>query len=165
MAMASLFSARRSAWLLLASTFAARGQSLSQQYCSNENTGADYQGGKDKIDGLLDDWDTDNGIVTDIYNSNGACQTQCQGEYAFAIVQWQSCWCSNYVPADQGDTSSCNQQCPGYPDESCGNENQGMYGYIALGRAPSGTFGASSESQPSSTEYVRAPSRLCRMLC
>lgn len=100
----------------------------------------------------------DSNSVVDIYNSNGACQTQCQGQYAFAIVQWQSCWCSNYVPADQTSTGDCSQQCPGYPDESCGSEDDGLYGYIALNRAPSGTMGASSETQQTSTAYVSSAS-------
>ena len=76
-----------------------------------------------------------------IYMTNGKCQDSCQG-YAFAITQWQNCWCSNMAPGDTTDSGSCNQKCPGYPDESCGNQQQGLYGYIALGKAPMGTMGA-----------------------
>ena len=156
MVMASrMLASRRTAWLLLASTMAPQAQGLSQTYCSNQNTGADYQGGRDESDPMFDGGRHANiGPVNDIYNSNGACKTQCEGRYAFAIVQWQNCWCSNYIPAQQGDTGNCNQQCPGYPQESCGNEDDGLYGYIALSNAPSGTMGASSDSQPSSTAYV-----------
>ena len=88
----------------------------------------------------------------DIYQSNGACFDQCKENYAFAVVQWQSCWCSNYIPADQQSLSSCNEECPGYPDDLCGNRNQHLYGYIPLSKAPSGTAGfAHSTQAPTST--------------
>ncbi|KAK1088258.1 hypothetical protein LTR33_000634, partial [Friedmanniomyces endolithicus] len=88
----------------------AQGDGLSQQYCSNENTGSNYQ------------------AVYNIYQSNGACHDQCKDNYAFAVVQWQDCWCSNYVPAEQQSISNCNQNCPGYPSEQCGNQSAGLYG-------------------------------------
>ncbi|CAD0041358.1 unnamed protein product [Aureobasidium pullulans] len=97
-------------------------------------------------------------IVTNIYQSNGACQQECAASYAFAIVQYQQCWCSNYAPADQLDVSECSQPCPGYPDESCGDKDNGLYGYIKLNLSPSGTQGSASSSSatssaaPSSTE-------------
>ncbi|GAB7333556.1 hypothetical protein MBLNU13_g05131t1 [Cladosporium sp. NU13] len=105
----------------------------SQQYCSNQNTGSDYS------------------AVTDIYNSYKACTDNCGSNYAFAIVQYQSCWCSDYIPADQESTGDCDQGCPGYPGNSCGNADSGLYGYIALDKAPSGTAGGGSSSQASST--------------
>jgi cell wall integrity and stress response component len=87
--------------------------------------------------------------VYNIYQSNGACYDQCSG-YAFAVVQYQDCWCSNYIPADQQSTSNCSQDCPGYPQEQCGNKNSGLYGYIAVAsNQPSGTAGASSSSASS----------------
>lgn len=48
----TMLPSRRSAWILFASAITARGQGsgLYQQYCSNQNTGADYQGGKLAID-------------------------------------------------------------------------------------------------------------------
>lgn len=93
--------------------------------------------------------------MTDLYQSNGACQTTCNG-YAFAVVQAQSCWCSNYAPADTTSTSDCSESCPGYPDENCGSTSSGLFGYVALGKAPSGTTGASPstssmEATPTST--------------
>ncbi|KAF2716771.1 hypothetical protein K431DRAFT_298369 [Polychaeton citri CBS 116435] len=106
--------------------------SLEQLYCSNQNTGASSQ------------------EDSDIYQSNGLCYKNCASQYAFAIVQWQGCWCSNYIPAQQEDASECDQQCPGYPDDLCGSQDKGLYGYIKLPNEPSGTAGASS-SQPSST--------------
>ncbi|KAK0279439.1 hypothetical protein LTR91_007772 [Friedmanniomyces endolithicus] len=111
----------------------AQGDSLSQQYCSNENTGSNYQ------------------AVYNIYQSNGACHDQCKDNYAFAVVQWQDCWCSNYIPAEQQSISNCNQNCPGYPSEQCGNQSAGLYGYIQLYRHPSGTAGGLASTQASST--------------
>ncbi|KAI7343256.1 hypothetical protein KC354_g15772 [Hortaea werneckii] len=114
---------------LLASGVA--GQSVN--YCSSENTGSDYN------------------KVTDIYNSHGSCTTQC-GDYAFAIVQWQDCWCSNYAPANQQSIGDCDQYCPGYDYENCGNEDKGLYGYLPIsGNEPSGTAGSGSSSEASST--------------
>jgi cell wall integrity and stress response component len=84
--------------------------------------------------------------VSNIYQSNGACQDECSANYAFAVVQYQQCWCSNYIPADQLDVSECNQACPGYPDESCGNKDSGHYGYVKLNKSPSGTAGAASDT-------------------
>ncbi|KXS95721.1 hypothetical protein AC578_10769 [Pseudocercospora eumusae] len=101
---------------------------LSQSYCSSQNTADDST------------------FVSNIYQSNGACFDTCKGSYAFAVVQYQSCWCSNYVPADQEDVGSCNQDCPGYPAEKCGNQESGLYGYVPLPNSPSGTAGASSAS-------------------
>ena len=104
-----------------------RADALSTQYCSNANT-------------------ADDGPFYSIYNSMGSCSTQCQSDYAFAVVQGKNCWCSNYIPADQASTSNCQVQCPGYPDDVCGNPDRGMFGYIPLGNPPLGTAGASSVS-------------------
>ncbi|RMZ14458.1 hypothetical protein D0860_02088 [Hortaea werneckii] len=107
------------------------GQSVN--YCSSENTGSDYN------------------KVKDIYNSHGSCTSQC-GDYAFAIVQWQDCWCSNYAPANQQSVGDCDQYCPGYKYENCGNEDKGLYGYLPIsGNEPSGTAGSGSSSEASST--------------
>ncbi|RKF58897.1 putative er membrane protein [Erysiphe neolycopersici] len=73
-----------------------------------------------------------------VYQSNGLCTDFCIQNYAFAILQDQSCWCSNYIPAST--TTGCTLNCPGYPFEKCGGD--GLYGYIALGKvSPSGTIG------------------------
>jgi cell wall integrity and stress response component len=87
-----------------------------------------------------------------IFQSNGLCSDFCGSSYAFAVVQDNGCWCSNYVPGTT--TTGCNEQCPGYPLELCGGN--GVYGYIALGKNPSGTQGGSSAApssapSPSST--------------
>ncbi|KIV90742.1 hypothetical protein PV10_05368 [Exophiala mesophila] len=85
------------------------------------------------------------------YQSNGACQQHCVGSYAFAVLQGNDCWCSNYIPADQVSTSDCNQPCPGYPSEWCGSTDEGLYGYFLLSPGiPSGTLGAT----PSQTTSV-----------
>ena len=80
--------------------------------------------------------------------SNGKCHDECSG-YAFAIVQYKSCWCSNYAPGDTTSTGSCNVNCPGYPFEQCGDQSAGLYGYIALGPSPQGTQGGAASSAPS----------------
>lgn len=129
----------------------AHGDDLSQTYCSNENTGSDYSVGMwtcllGKIYRLL----TLN-PDTSIYQSNGNCFDQCVQDYAFAIVQYEDCWCSNYIPANQVSTSECNQECPGYPSDLCGNSNTGLYGYIQLYQSASGTLGSSSASSTTSS--------------
>ena len=90
------------------------------------------------------------------FNSNGACETACSG-YAFAVVQDQSCWCSNYAPADTTSTSDCSEACPGYPYENCGSASSGLFGYVALGKAPSGTIGASASTSTTSTSTTPTP--------
>lgn len=95
-----------------------------------------------------------------VYQSNGLCTDFCIQNYAFAILQDQSCWCSNYIPAST--TTGCTLNCPGYPFEKCGGD--GLYGYIALGKvSPSGTIGeippspspiTSTSQQTSSTPSI-----------
>jgi hypothetical protein len=80
--------------------------------------------------------------------------------YAFAVVQYQSCWCSNYAPSSDEGVDSCNSDCPGCPVEKCGNESEGLFGYIALNRQPSGTGSPSSPSQVSQS-YYQHMSRQC----
>ncbi|SZF05282.1 unnamed protein product [Blumeria hordei] len=83
-----------------------------------------------------------------VYQSNGLCTNFCQKDYAFAVLQNQDCWCSNFIPATT--TDGCTVNCPGYPFEQCGGV--GLYGYIALGHvSPSGTIGSSSVEETSTT--------------
>lgn len=131
--------------LALSAAVAVAGSSdgLYEEYCSTENTGSDYAG------------------VTNIYQSNGACYDQCKDSYAFAVLQWQTCWCSNYIPAEQQSVSDCNEPCPGYPNDLCGNKTAGLYGYVPLPNKPSGTAGASSSQSTgdsSSTQQSTAQS-------
>ena len=84
-------------------------------------------------------------VVSDEFQSTGLCGDRCTGSYAFAVIQGNRCWCSNYVPADQVDTSDCNQGCPGISTEWCGNTDEGLYGYFQLPLGnPIGTSGGSS---------------------
>ena len=128
---------------------------LTQQYCSSQNTGADSSPGT-----ILRLFGVNNAniisIVQNNFQSNGACQTTCAG-YSFAIVQYQSCWCSNYVPAETTSTSSCSVACPGYPYENCGDKSAGLFGYVALGPAPSGTQGSASSAHESSPTQATQP--------
>ncbi|KAH8911367.1 hypothetical protein BR93DRAFT_965163 [Coniochaeta sp. PMI_546] len=87
-----------------------------------------------------------------IYQSDGLCYGFCASDFALAIVQDDSCWCSNFVPdkAVQVATSQCNKACPGFPDDVCGAD--GLYGYMLLQRQPSGTIGSDqSSTTPSSS--------------
>ncbi|KAI1633978.1 hypothetical protein F4809DRAFT_551277 [Biscogniauxia mediterranea] len=84
-----------------------------------------------------------------IYQSDGLCHDFCVDDYAFAIVQDQDCWCSNYVPAEstQVDVDDCDTSCPGYPSDLCGGD--GLWGYMSLNAEPSGTTGASTSTATS----------------
>jgi len=85
----------------------------------------------------------------------GRCFDQCNGGFAFAIVQDNNCWCSDYIPANQVSTGDCNVACPGYPDDLCGNSAEGLYGYVKLSKAAAGTAGASSS--PATTSSSSSP--------
>jgi hypothetical protein len=104
---------------------------FTQSYCSTQNTGTD--------DAFFWTW-----------QSNGKCTDHCnsEGTYAFAVIQYTNCWCTNYVPSTTTDITSCQKGCPGYTDEKCGDKDAGLYIYIELSGKPSGTAGG---SQPSST--------------
>ncbi|KAH6671957.1 hypothetical protein B0J14DRAFT_669432 [Halenospora varia] len=94
---------------------------LDIEYCSNLNTASTNKN-------------------SSIYQSNGLCHDFCIQNYAFAVLQDDGCWCSNYAPGTT--TTGCNTECPGYKYELCGGS--GLYGYIALTKSPSGTQGAAS---------------------
>ncbi|KAL3426924.1 hypothetical protein PVAG01_00433 [Phlyctema vagabunda] len=112
---------------------------LTVQYCSSDNTAS-----------------TNRNIS--IYQSNGLCYQFCLNNYAFAVLQDNACWCSDYVPGDTESTSDCNLKCPGYPDEQCGGSN--LYGYIALTKAPSGTQGGSTSTSASQATVTQTPSAI-----
>jgi cell wall integrity and stress response component len=82
------------------------------------------------------------------YQSNGWCTDACNaaGTYAFAVILAKECWCSNYIPGDQRDTGDCNSDCPGFPDEKCGNTDDNLYSYLKLKGKPSGTVGGSQST-------------------
>ncbi|KAF7555799.1 hypothetical protein G7Z17_g1893 [Cylindrodendrum hubeiense] len=90
---------------------------------------------------------------TSIYQTNGLCHDFCIDDYAYAITQDNSCWCSNFAPAKstREKVSQCDTPCPAYPDEDCGGD--GLFGYLSLGGVlPSGTEGASSSATSDSEE-------------
>ncbi|KFY21884.1 hypothetical protein V493_07025, partial [Pseudogymnoascus sp. VKM F-4281 (FW-2241)] len=72
------------------------------------------------------------------FQSNGLCSTFCSKSFAYAIVQDNLCWCSNYTPgASKASDDKCSNKCPGYPTESCGGT--GLYGYLKLDKEAVGT--------------------------
>ena len=90
--------------------------------------------------------------VSDPFQSNGLCFDHCKADFAFALVQGNNCWCSNYIP--DSTTSGCEDPCPGYPSDTCGSTDQDLYGYMVLPNKPSGTRGVDSTVSPTSP---RAP--------
>jgi len=119
-------------WVFALSGLLVPAAALHTAYCSSQNTGSSSSAN------------------TSIFQSNGLCQQTC-ANYAFAILQDKSCWCSNVAPADTTGVSGCSSPCPGYPSDQCGNASENLYGYIALGPSPSGTLAASTQSIPTST--------------
>lgn len=97
--------------------------------------------------------------ASSIYQSDGLCRDQCEGS-AFAVIQGQNCWCSDVEPGRsvQVSTTKCNTKCSGYPDDTCGGD--GLWGYMMLGKDPSGTQGADKPSPTATkTQQVSYPSR------
>ncbi|KEY66321.1 hypothetical protein S7711_02783 [Stachybotrys chartarum IBT 7711] len=92
------------------------------------------------------------------FQSNGLCHDFCISEYAYAVTQWTSCWCTNYTPDQDVQVSDnrCSQDCPGWPDEKCGGDN--VFAYLLLNNVlPSGTRGPETE-EPTSTRQSEASS-------
>ncbi|KAK7927129.1 er membrane protein [Apiospora marii] len=121
---------------LLALVRAAMGASIPMTYCASINTGS-------------------GGGTSSIYQSDGLCRDQCNDQgTAFAVIQGQNCWCSDVEPGRsvQVSTSKCNQKCSGYPDDTCGGD--GLWGYMMLGKDPSGTQGADKPS-PTATKTAQ----------
>jgi cell wall integrity and stress response component len=101
-----------------------------------------------------------------IYQSNGNCEDHCS-DSAFAILLDKNCWCSDVAPNedDNVDTSNCDDNCPGYPDDSCGNAVDSLYAYIQLG-SPSSTASASStKSTSSSTSTTSSKVSIWHLCC
>ncbi|OJJ99684.1 hypothetical protein ASPACDRAFT_60518 [Aspergillus aculeatus ATCC 16872] len=109
--------------------------SSSITYCSSVNTGSSQAANEST------------------FQSNGLCEDHCSS-YAFGILQGYDCWCSNIAPnsATNVNNSKCSQDCPGYPDDSCGSTSKGLYAYVeVVGNQPSGTATVSSTSTTSSS--------------
>ncbi|KAI8941974.1 hypothetical protein NX059_000084 [Plenodomus lindquistii] len=105
-------------------------------YCSSQNTGS-------------------GDAMNSNFQSNGLCTDHCNGSgtFAFAVIQFNNCWCTNYIPADQQDSSDCRVSCPGYPTEFCGDKDKDLFIYVQLAGTPSGTQGG---SRPSTTDVSTA---------
>lgn len=127
-----MFSPQWSSRLALAVTFlvvcVSQGSAATVEYCSTLNTAS-----------------TDRN--SSMFQSDGLCSDFCKATYAFAVLQGDGCWCSNFAPAST--TTGCDTPCSGFPSDICGGN--GLFGYIALGINPSGTQGGSS-TIPSSTQ-------------
>ncbi|KAJ4346031.1 hypothetical protein N0V95_005764 [Ascochyta clinopodiicola] len=123
--------------LLFSALVTAQDTGFTQSYCSSQNTGT-------------------NDAFFWTFQSNGKCSDHCNsaGTYAFAVIQYTNCWCSNYIPSTTTDITSCQKDCPGFPDEKCGDKDAGLYIYIKLSGQPSGTAGGGS--QPSSTDATES---------
>ncbi|EEH33070.2 hypothetical protein PAAG_04123 [Paracoccidioides lutzii Pb01] len=112
---------------------------LSLDYCSSTNTGAGFE------------------FIFSTYQSNGACRDTCSKGYAVAILQGKSCWCSNDVPGGTTSIDDCNESCPGYPSDKCGNSSKDLFAYILLEK-PSKTVGQTSQTlQSHSTKSTFGP--------
>ncbi|GKT45720.1 cell wall integrity and stress response component 4 [Colletotrichum spaethianum] len=113
---------------------------LTQTLCSSQNTAS--------MSANLSIWQT-----------NGLCQDFCTAKnYAFAIVQWQSCWCSDVAPAASTEaevSDKCNDICPGYDIEHCGSRPN-YYGYLALAKNPTSTAGSGGDSTSSQAPSTTA---------
>ncbi|EFE45135.1 ER membrane protein Wsc4, putative [Trichophyton verrucosum HKI 0517] len=112
-------------------------------YCAEFNTGSTFNS------------------VVDGFQSIGACQKTCGTQYAFAVLQGKTCWCTNAAPKDTIPNGRCNQNCPGYPDDKCGNTSEGLFAYIMLDKKPSTTIGnpsSTTTSSVSSTQFSSSSS-------
>ncbi|SPO05836.1 uncharacterized protein DNG_08523 [Cephalotrichum gorgonifer] len=115
---------------------------LCPQLCVAQNVAADF----------CSTLNTASGDPTlSIYQTQGLCRQQCADKYAFAIVNYQSCWCSNVEPAKSAkvDDDECDTKCPAY-SEWCGGKNE-RFGYLALGKLPESTQSPDPTSSTVST--------------
>jgi hypothetical protein len=87
--------------------------------------------------------------------SNGNCTDHCrdEGTFAFAVIKYQDCYCSDLIPREQTDVSKCRKVCPGYGVENCGSIDDGLYIYIQNG-SPSGTAPGPSSAKPTQQPTV-----------
>ncbi|GBF64499.1 hypothetical protein TMEN_7215 [Trichophyton mentagrophytes] len=106
-------------------------------YCADFNTGSSFN------------------FVVDGFQSIGACQKTCGDKYAFAVLQGKMCWCTNAAPKDTIPNAKCSQNCPGYPDDKCGNTSEGLFAYIMLDKKPSTTIGNPSSTTTSSVSSTQ----------
>ncbi|KAL2002458.1 hypothetical protein VTN02DRAFT_6725 [Thermoascus thermophilus] len=114
---------------------------LDVAYCSPLNTGSSF-----KAD-------------VSTFQSNGLCHDTCNADYAFAVLQGNSCWCTNYAPGQTTDVSNCADGCPGYPSDNCGSVSKDLFAYIEMtNHAPSGTIGSTATQTTTSSSVTSVSS-------
>lgn len=131
MASSRWFSARLVVVAVFFASLLGQSSALHAEYCSSLNT-------------------AQTGANSSIYQSNGLCHNFCLADYAFAILQDATCWCSNDAPGITTSVDDCNLQCPGYPDDLCGSSD-GLFGYFALTKTPTATIDESGSAATSSS--------------
>jgi cell wall integrity and stress response component len=99
-------------------------------------------------------------LGSNIYQTLGLCNDSCQGKFTYAVLQYQECWCSNEKPSETVSVESCNQSCPGYPDQKCGNKGAGLFAYVPLDGAP-----VSGGGQANSTVSILVSQAQTSSLC
>lgn len=102
--------------------------SIPMSYCSSLNTAASTNAN------------------TSIFQSDGLCFNFCLPDFALAVVKGQDCWCSDFIPSKslQVSTNQCADPCPGFTPDVCGGD--GLFGYMSLTKAASGTATAAGGS-------------------
>lgn len=103
--------------------------------------------------------------MTNIWGSLGSCHNNCnttEATYKWAVVQYQTCWCTNDTPSDTIDVSKCDDSCPGYPYENCGSAANDYFGYVSVERYAVQSLPASvslaAQTNASSTSYAKQTS-------
>ncbi|KAG5978881.1 hypothetical protein E4U55_005821 [Claviceps digitariae] len=93
------------------------------------------------------------------YQSVGACSSTCGTQYAYAVLQNNLCWCSNYGPDESTQrNNACHLACPGYPADTCGGAG-GLYSYVLVNAAlVRGTKGGGDDSDSGDEKPHRSSS-------
>lgn len=117
-----------------------------RQYCAYESPS-------------LNSWISLTWIESSIWQSNGRCNTYCKDSHPFGVILGSNCWCSDYIPAEQEDTSECNDACDGYPSEDCGNASKNLYIYVRLD-SDAAIKGTQGTSQPTSSSVSPSSSAI-----
>jgi hypothetical protein len=81
-------------------------------------------------------YSVDNTLVandTSIYQSKGRCSGEICGPMKYAVfgLSGSQCFCGNSIPSNQVTPDQCQQQCPGYPNDTCTSP---LLGYGVNGR-------------------------------
>lgn len=89
------------------------------------------------------------------FQSSGWCTNKCSDSAAFGLTGGSDCLCGNLIPpsSDKVDTSKCDTNCDGWPEDKCGGK--GYYSVYTL-KDNVGTYSSSSSSNSSSTNNSTA---------